>query len=361
MNILVAAIPMPHDWYLNNIQSGLREQGFNITHHPEPFWHASQDYDIVHLHWPEYLSYAIESALRDGLSDELIRATSERLDYWRKRSRLVITRHNIRPHSSAATAFARLYEETYGRCHAVIHMSQWSKADYLNRYRGVFDAGAQRHVIIPHPVYSNMPNTISRQAARRRLNIPLDANVVCVFGSITSDEERDLILAAFGKLRLPGKVLLIPCWREKLRPIKWIRLKYWMRDVDRLSCRLHPGYRFGYARVADADVQLYMNAADVVLTPRIAPLNSGVLVLGMTFGRVVVGANTGSVGEILADFGNPTFDAGDPASVANALLAGFAQCAVGLGARNRQRAIEEWSVESVVAKHGELFRQLVRG
>lgn len=360
MRILVAAIPMPHDWYLKDIQGGLRAGGFIVEHNHEPFWSRSGSYDLVHLHWPEFLSFEIESSLNTGLPDNLIRAAIERLDYWRGRARLAITRHNIRPHNNDSPPFSRLYEETYRRCHAIIHMSRWSKEDYLRRYSSAFDAGAQLHSIIPHPIYSNLPNTVARNEARKRLRIPADANVMCVFGSITSDRERDLILTAFRRLRLPRKLLLVSRWREKLRNIKWIRLKYWMRDLDRLYCRWHPRYRFGYSRVEDADVQLYFNAADVILTPRIAPLNSGVLVMGMTFGKVVVGANTGSVGEILRDFGNPCFDPADPESVVKAVLLGFAGSASGLGEMNRQRASREWSLESVVRNHVELFTHLAR-
>jgi glycosyltransferase involved in cell wall biosynthesis len=350
---------MPQDWYLTDIQAGLGAQGFIVTHNHELFWNSSQEYEIVHLHWPEYLSYQIESCLSSGLTEDLIRATAERLDYWRNHSRLVVTRHNIQPHGNDSAAFSRLYEEVYRRCHAVIHMSRWSQEDYLKRYRSAFDTESQLHSIIPHPIYAHLPSTISRNQARRRLNIPYDANVLCVFGSITSDRERELILAAFHNLRLPRKILLIPHWREKLRNIKWIRLKYWLRDLDRLYYRLYPNYRFGYSRVEDIAVQVHMNAADIIFIPRIAPLNSGVLVLAMTFGRIVVGANTGSVGEILHDFRNPTFNPADLESVVAAISSGFAKSASGLGEINRQRATTEWSVESVITKHVELFTRVV--
>ena len=214
------------------------------------------------------------------------------------------------------------------------------------------------HVVIPHQNYASLPNQISRADARKKLGISQNAQVLLVFGAIRSgDTERNLILQAFQNAHVPGKVLLVSRWREKLAKVRWIRLKYWIRDLTRLYYRLHPAYCFNYSFVREEDAQIYLNACDVLLIPRLKVLNSGNITLGLTFGKVVVGPDSWDVGELLKETGNPTFDPEHPETAATAVEQGFKLAAAGMiGPQNQKRAITEWSA----AQCGQLYVDLYR-
>ena len=143
--------------------------------------------------------------------------------------------------------------------------------------------------------------------------------------------------------------------------MKNIRLKYFVRDMQRVFYRLHPQYKFGHTFVPDDQVQCYLNASDVLLIQRRNPLNSGNLVLGFTFGRVVVGPNQGNVGEILRTTGNPVFEPGCAKSFSNALDRGLTLSQQGHGEMNRRHADREWDLMKAGLQHVALYRSLQHG
>lgn len=71
--------------------------------------------------------------------------------------------------------------------------------------------------------------------------------------------------------------------------------------------------------IPDEQLPCYLAAADVVFIQRTDILNSGNVPLALSFGRVVTGPDSGNIGGLLAETGNPAFDPADPRSVDIAL------------------------------------------
>ena len=99
MRILVTQIPMPQNRFLVDLNSELFKH-CELQHSCDAFWNVEGDYDVIHLHFPEYLTFGLQDAYQQGLGDELIQQTAERLEYWAKRAKLVVTRHVLRPHDA---------------------------------------------------------------------------------------------------------------------------------------------------------------------------------------------------------------------------------------------------------------------
>ena len=360
MRILVAQIPMPRNRFLVDLNAEVSKH-CELTHSSDSFWEMSGSYDVVHFHFPEYLTYEIEQAYHHGLTDELIAATEERLRWWAGRAKLVVTRHVLLPHEALVDPmWERMYAMFYRYADGVAHFAQASIDEFRQRYIGTewFQGREPLHAIIPHHNYTSLPNTVSRAEARRRLGIGSGARVVLVFGAIRNDAERELVLRTFRSLRCGHKLLLVSRWRERLRKISWIRLKYWVRDLTRLIYRLHPSNQFNYGFVEETDTQLYLNAADVLFIPRLWVLNSGNITLGMTFGRVVVGPDSWDVGQLLRETGNPVFDPDHPETAAAALEEGLRLAREGkVGTANRELALREWGADTCAAKYLALYQQ----
>lgn len=361
MRVLVANIPLPTNRFLVDLNAALSAH-CDLEHSSDAFWNMQGDYDLVHLHFPEYLTYELQAAYISGLTEDLIEAVGERLAYWSSRAGIVVTRHNLLPHDARKDPmWERMYETVYGYADGVVHFAHASVDEFESRYTGTaFNRGRRpRHAIIPHQNYSSLPNGIGAQEARRKLGIAHDANVMLVFGAIHSDAEKDLIMNTFRNLGIARKVLLVSRWKEKLADVSWIRFKYWLRDLVRLYYRTHPRFHFNYDFVEEADTQLYLNAADVLFIPRLQVLNSGNVTLGMTFGRVVVGPDSWDVGELLRETGNPVFDPERLETAAAAVEEGFRLAREGrIGPANSRVALSQWDVNQCAERYMQFFRDL---
>ena len=361
MRVLVASIPFPHNRFFLDLNAALADLCF-VEQSSDAFWTMQGDYDIVHLHFPEYLTFELTKAYVEGLTEELMASVAKRLDYWSKRARLVVTRHVLLPHDAREdVSWEKMYAIFYKYADAVVHFGHASVAEFEERYHALpFIRGhAPIHQVIPHQNYASLPNDVSRAAARKKLRIPSDAEVMLVFGAIRSDEEQQLIVNTFRAVGSPNRVLLVSRWREHLADVEWIRLKYWIRDLRRAYYKAHPRYFFNYDFVPEADTQIYLNACDILFIPRLWVLNSGNVTLGMTYGRVVVGPDSWDVGEILRESGNPVFNPDRPETAASAVNAGFVLARDGqIPLANRKRALEEWTPAQCAEMYVELFRHL---
>jgi glycosyltransferase involved in cell wall biosynthesis len=361
MRILVANIPLPHNRFLVDLNNAIA-RSCEIRQSSDAFWEMEGEFDIVHLHFPHYITYEIERASQTTLTDGLMSEVAKRLRFWSGKARIVVTRHVLLPHDAEFNSpWEKMYEMVYSYADAVVHFGNASIDEFRARYRAMeFARGREpTHRVIPHQNYASLPNVMGRAAARSRLGIQPNSRVMLVFGAIRSDAERELILTTFKNSKARGKVLLVSTWREILPEIAWIRFKYWMRDLQRFYYRLHPSYNFGYSFVPEEDTQVYLNAADILFIPRLRVLNSGNVTLGMTFGRVVVGPDSLDVGEILRAAGNPVFDPDTPASAAAAVDRGFQLATNGsIGQENARLAAAEWSVERCARDYVDLFAEL---
>src|SRR6185312_8119902 len=78
LRVLVANIPLPFNRFLVDLNEAVGQR-CALDHSCDRFWEMQGSYDIVQLHFPEYLTFALQDAYRNGLGDELIAATETRL------------------------------------------------------------------------------------------------------------------------------------------------------------------------------------------------------------------------------------------------------------------------------------------
>jgi hypothetical protein len=165
------------------------------------------------------------------------------------------------------------------------------------------------HKVIFHPMYSNLKNDSDKKSARNYLGIDENQKVILIFGAMRNDKERQFALNVFNDLDIEEKLLLAPSWYQRVAkrtPFRWLssKIKIFLNRPDK---KLKLSQKF----VPEDQIQIYMNAADIVFLPRFEVLNSGVLLLAYSFNKIVVGPSSGSIGEILALSGNPAFNVGN--------------------------------------------------
>ncbi len=334
--------------YCQEIYSIFEKPDFEITYYKGlPNTDLSQ-FDIVHIHWPETLT--------DWKDPD-----SKQLDVIEKKLQnaglVIATLHNYRPHFFSSPNSLKLYQIVYKHADGIIHLGQFGLNEYQKKYNEF--ANNQLHCVIPHPLYSPYPNTIDRVHARSKLGIARHAKVVLIFGKIRHQVERTFIIRVFRKLNLADKLLLVsrqlPSWfySEVLKRINVLR-----KLSACLNKRVLNEYFF-YNRVPDADVQLFLKAADVLFVPRANTLNSGLPFLTWSFDRVVVAPDCGNISECMKAMDNPLYDPGNIDSAVLAIKKGM-ELSQGLEAGELfNRASERYRPEIISNKTKEFINQVL--
>ena len=215
-----------------------------------------------------------------------------------RRFPVVWTAHNISTHDAPNAAYdRRMLQQLVQRCDGIVALSQ-ATADALQR---AFDVPhTTRVVVAPHGHYIDAyENKITQIEARNKLNIPQHARVIVFFGRVRPYKGVEDLIAAFSDVDNKNSVLLI-AGDAHPRNVAEELMGMVASHPRSKDIRLH------LQEVADEDVQTYLNACDVVALPFREVLNSGSLLLALSFGRCVVGPTTGALSEMtppLAWFG----------------------------------------------------------
>lgn len=344
MKILFACIPVPGNRFMIDLKDGL-ESFATVTWNFEEFWSMENMYDIIHIHWPEYLSFELENYLynKEKFTEDLWNRLIDCLNYWSEHSTIIYTRHVQYPHARHDNEFLKLYRLCASYCRLVVHFANFSVKQFQRFYP---DLNNVKHVVIPHQNYYSLPNTISKVKARELLGIHPGKKVMLVFGTI-NEKEKKIIKLAFKYIPGNKKVLLAPGWKIYRRKIGYIRLREWIYKLELWISGLNPRRIINKGFVKEEDAQIFLNAADFLFIPRTDELNSGNITLGCTFGLIVVGKDHADIGEILKETGNPVFTINNSDSIKKAIQSVYKLLQNNHGEINRRIALEEWKVQKI--------------
>jgi glycosyltransferase involved in cell wall biosynthesis len=224
--------------------------------------------------------------------------------------RIVWTVHNLLSHERIHPRIEKtMHQVLLGVFDEIIHLSQASIPLMHGMYRVSTRIGAKFHVV-PHGHYIHWyKNSISRAAARTILEIDKDAKVLLCFGVIRPYKGIDVLLDAVRDMP-----------EQNLRVLIAGRAKHkGLEDRLRLYCRKDPRIEAFLHFIPDYDVQIFMNAADIVVLPYSDILNSGATILAMSFGKPVIAPDTGSIPELIDGHGGVLFDPNNKESLSQAI------------------------------------------
>ncbi len=222
------------------------------------------------------------------------------------------TVHNVLPHECSDLVLeAQFRQEIADRVDLVHVMCE----DTVAACSGRFEIPSSKVRVLPHPSYIDVyPNLVDKQTARYELGLSHDDYVYLHFGQIRPYKGIDRLLDAFDRLarhRPRAKLLLVGS------PGRFEGLAEIMQRA-----RANPSVISNFNAVPDADVQLYLNAADVVMLPYRTALNSGALQLAYSFARPVIASEVGCVADQVDSTTGITFRWEDGRqSLLNAMLA----------------------------------------
>jgi beta-1,4-mannosyltransferase len=333
MRYRVAFLPdadaMSGNPYWPRLKTALQERGvdfdeaFSSAFSARSLWANRRSLRVLHFHFVQQF-YAYEAAyartrwvLRFARNILLARA----LGY-----RTVYTLHDLKPAFPLRPTWAD-------------YLGHWVAANltdsvivHCNEARKLLSKrfGRRRNVhVIPHAHYNGVyPNTVTREEARARLDLAPDHKVIAFIGGLRPNKGIETLIEAFRAL--PDKHLRLLIAGKPWPPREYAQH---LMEASALDDRI----QVRAALIPDEEMQLFLNACDVVALPFKDILTSGSAILSMSFGRAVVAPAVGCLPELITPDAGFLYDPHAPGSLEKSLR----QCVVadlqGMGERARKR------------------------
>ncbi|HEY7590841.1 MAG TPA: glycosyltransferase [Candidatus Limnocylindrales bacterium] len=264
----------------------------------------------LHLHWTNKI---LEGSADEREARSRLAAFSERLDRFAAGGGSIVwTVHNTLPHDARMPAMEAALQQAIVDRAAVVHVLSANTPAAVGEW---FSIPQERVLHVPHPSYVGAyVDTISPEAARWELGVPAGDTVYALLGAIKPYKGLDQMLDAFDAAidRGRGTRRLIVAGGPSRDP-----------EVDAFleRCLLHPFVSLHARKIPGDDMQLFLRAADIAVMPYLRSLNSGVLMLALSFGLPVVAPAVGAMAETITPRIGRTFVPGDRESLTDALLA----------------------------------------
>ena len=184
-----------------------------------------------------------------------------------------------------------------------------------------FDVAKEKVSVIPFGINNTVPNTsLSTADAKRQLGINKDENTLLFFGNIAPYKGLEYLVAAFTELSKESfNYRLIIAGSVKNCQTYW-------RAVEQSIILSGVGERIirKIQYVPDEDTEIYFKGGDVLVLPYTYIFQSGVLVLGYSFGLPVIASNAGSMQEdVIEGKTGFIYDMKNVAALADAIRAYF--------------------------------------
>ena len=181
-----------------------------------------------------------------------------------------------------------------------------------------FGVGEQAVTVIRHPINDAFPDTnLTPSEAKHKLGLKEGEKTILFFGRIRPYKGLEHLLAAFQLIGTRGAdYRLIVAGEPKKGSEKY--LEEIRQTMSRESVRERIIQRIQF--IPDAEMELYLKAADVFVLPYKDIFQSGVLFLGYSFGLPVIATDVGSFREEIIE-GQTGFlcEPGDPADMAEVI------------------------------------------
>lgn len=262
-------------------------------------------YPVIIIEWEDYL-------LNDKFYtpntpfDKKIKILTDYLNnYKNKNTKIIMILHNKIDHyyifdNELYRKNINFKKYLYNQCDAIIHLGHNGMKECIDFY----NLSNIKNYVVPHTLYYNYNIKYNKKDSKKKLKIDKDFIVIGFLGALRHQNEYDLIINSFNSLNIKKKKLLIV--GNHTKKIKFNKTK---------KCIIISNFIENTEKYT-----LYLNATDIIFLPRIHSLNSGILFLGLSYSKIIVGPDVGNIGEYLKMFGYPTFT--DEKSAIDALKKG---------------------------------------
>lgn len=248
-----------------------------------------EKFDIVHVHWPDgYIDQ--RNGFKASQRAVLLLMMMSIAKF--KGAQLVWTVHNLKPHDAYHPTFSQKFLSQFLKlCNGLIFLTEEGKNNFLQDYPAKKNMAYR---IIPHGHYrDSYPQAINQAQAKAELNLNPDKKVLLFMGMIKPYKNCDALIKEFGEAKLSEYVLVIagkpdsPKYKQQLELLA--------KEHNNIDLRLE--------FIPNDQVHLYMSAADRVILPYKSILNSGALLLALSFNKPVIAPHLGAFIDLQNELG----------------------------------------------------------
>ncbi len=307
--------------------------------------------DVVHLHWLHPF------LMKTTIQGTLLRANITLFEIVILRAlgvKLVWTVHNVLDHERTHPILEKLYQRFIMRFFNEIIFFSRSSVSVFNEIIDPPPQIRKNYNIIPHGNYiSSYINKIDIKIGKDILGIDANSFVLLCFGEIRPYKGINTMIEAFSKLT-DKDYRLVVAGRPHNRPGDK-SLSEEILSAIKPDKRIIPHLYF----IPDYFVQIFMNAADIVILPYTDILNSGAAVLAMSFGKPVIAPNIGSIPELIDSNGGILFDPSKEGDLQRAIEQSKNLDLQAMGKYNFEK-IKKYDWDSIAHETSEVYFNLTR-
>ena len=222
-----------------------------------------------------------------------------------RKTKIICIADNIIPHEHRPgdTLFTKYFVKPID---AFVTMSEKVKSDLLQ-----FSSKPSKRIV--HPLYDNFGESVSKQAAREKLNLPEKEKIILFFGFIRKYKGLDLLLEAMNDVRIrQSGIRLLVAGEFYDNRTEYDAIIDKLNLADKLILRTD--------FIADSEVRYYLSAADFVIQPYKNATQSGVTPLAYHFEKPMLVTNVGGLPDLVPDGKVGVITEPDPESIASGIL-----------------------------------------
>lgn len=230
---------------------------------------------VVVRYWLPFMGPALGTILRKAKKNhhtKVIAITDNVIPHEKRMGDKLFTRYFLQP------------------CDAFITMSDKVTTDLRSLEPG------KPLVQVPHPLYDNFGDAVSKETARQALGIGLSENVLLFFGFIRSYKGLDILLEAMKMLKAQQPDAALP--KLLVAGEFYEDEKKYQRQIDELNIRDMLILKTNF--ITDSEVKNFFCAADAVIQPYRNATQSGVTPLAYHFEKPMIVTNVGALADYVA-------------------------------------------------------------
>ena len=336
-----------HNPYQELLVKHLRKFGIEITEINEK---SNFPIKILNRPIPDILHLQLTGGLYGN-------ARSKLQKYWRSFmfiTRLFIVRQKgikivCTIHENPNSKLDKINDKIIGKlCHRIIVLSSYVKTAFINELK----LDQAKMSVIPQGNYiEHYENTVTRTTARRMLGIS-DANfVILFFGWLAPRKGLSELIEAFNSIRRDRTTLIIAGKAFDQNYLKFIEKKVKHSANIQLQSDFIP----------DDQIQLYMNACDIVVIPYKEFTISGVALLAMSFGKACIAPRSGFFNEVFDNENAFLYDPESKHGLSQAIAEAIKNEKIlhGMGINNKSRA-KRWDWGNIAGMTANVYQKLLR-
>lgn len=248
--------------------------------------------DLLHIHWIS--DYMGTGTKRKFLAFFKVLKFILDISMAKKilNTKIVWTVHNLQSHECKHPQIELLARKYLSKkVDALICHSETAKKMICKTHK----VSPSKIYAIPHGNYIECyENKISKDDSRKKLALAKHEIIFLYFGKIKPYKGVIELVKVFNELNTAQKIKLLIVGKPQNDQIKYSVIS---------NINDNPNIKTVFNLIPDNKIQIYMNAADVVVLPYTDILMSGATILAMSFGKPVIAPRTGSIPDILDEKG----------------------------------------------------------